>query len=165
MTYEPNSKYRAEYADMAAEFALLGATDASLADMFEVSHRTIDRWKLAHPEFRRKLRVAKSRANMVVARAMYDQAVGYDYETQESRIVKDADGASHLDTVTRTVHVPAKTTAGIFWLRNREPTLWRDVQEVQHSGLEGMLAGIAKQPRVLPNAHPTAQKHRQPTQH
>jgi hypothetical protein len=29
-------------------------------------------------------------------------------------------------------HVPADVTAGIFWLKNRDPENWRDVQNVDH---------------------------------
>lgn len=165
MTDEPNSKYRAEYAAEAAELALLGATDAHLAEMFEVSPRTIDRWKLAHPEFGRKLRVGKSRANLAVARSLYEQATGYEYQTQDSRLVKDAEGNETLAVVTREVHVPAKTTAATFWLRNREPELWSDVQQIQHTGLAGLLDEIMNTSRGLPNAHPTAKNHNQPTRH
>lgn len=30
--------------------------------------------------------------------------------------------------------VKPDTTAGIFWLKNRKPTVWRDKQDVEHSG-------------------------------
>jgi hypothetical protein len=29
-------------------------------------------------------------------------------------------------------HMPPDVTAGIFWLRNRDPENWRDVQNVDH---------------------------------
>jgi hypothetical protein len=29
-------------------------------------------------------------------------------------------------------HVPPDVTAGIFWLKNRDPERWRDVQNVTH---------------------------------
>jgi hypothetical protein len=45
------SSYKPEYAKMAFHLRKLGATDADLADAFEVSVVTIDNWKLRYPEF------------------------------------------------------------------------------------------------------------------
>jgi hypothetical protein len=36
-------------------------------------------------------------------------------------------GASRLE------HVPPDVTAQIFWLKNRKPTEWRDVQQLEHA--------------------------------
>ena len=30
--------------------------------------------------------------------------------------------------------IPPDTTAMIFWLKNRQPKIWRDKQETEHSG-------------------------------
>ena len=30
-------------------------------------------------------------------------------------------------------HVPPDVTAGIFWLKNRKPADWRDVQNIEHA--------------------------------
>ena len=161
-------KWKPEYAQRAAELALLGATDKILAAVFGVAEDTIRVWKGKHPEFQTELLAAKTAANLNVAKSLYEQAIGYDYETQDSRVVKDKDGNEHLAVVTRTVRVPGKATPAIFWLKNREPELWRDVQQVEHSGLEGLLDEIKNQSRGLPSAHPTAQNHpelRSPTQH
>ncbi len=161
-----NVKYKPEYAERAADLALLGATDRILAAVFCVAEDTIRIWKGKHPEFQQALLSKKTEANLNVARSLYEQATGYSYETQDSRIVKDKNGNERLATVNKTVRVPAKTTAGIFWLKNREPELWRDVQQVEHSGLESILDEIKNTSRGLPSAHPTAENHpRRPTRH
>jgi hypothetical protein len=32
-----------------------------------------------------------------------------------------------------TEHVPPDVTAGIFWMKNRDPAQWRDNQQIEHS--------------------------------
>ena len=39
------TKYKAEYAEQARKLCLLGATDMEMADFFEVSEFTINKWK------------------------------------------------------------------------------------------------------------------------
>ncbi|MCV5597561.1 hypothetical protein OFN66_28085, partial [Escherichia coli] len=39
------------YAEQARKLCLLGYTDAELADFFEVSESTINKWKLDYPKF------------------------------------------------------------------------------------------------------------------
>lgn len=45
------TKYKPEYAEQARKYCLLGATDAELAESFDVAEATINNWKLAHPKF------------------------------------------------------------------------------------------------------------------
>lgn len=165
MSNDNASKYRPEFAEQAAELALLGATDRILAAVFKVHEDTIRRWKHQHPDFQQALLSDKTKANMAVAKSLYDQATGYSYDTQEVVRYKDKDGGEHVKVLNVTKHIPAKTTAAIFWLKNREPELWRDVQQVEHSGLESLLSEILNTSRGLPSAHPTAEKHPKPAVH
>ena len=48
------TKYQEAYAEQARKLCLLGYTDAELADFFEVSESTINKWKLDYPEFSKK---------------------------------------------------------------------------------------------------------------
>lgn len=45
------TKYQEAYAEQARKLCLLGYTDAELADFFEVSESTINKWKLDYPKF------------------------------------------------------------------------------------------------------------------
>jgi hypothetical protein len=45
------SSYKPEFAKMVRHLCKLGATDADLADAFEVSVVTIDNWKIRYPQF------------------------------------------------------------------------------------------------------------------
>lgn len=124
-------KYQAEYAEQARKLCLLGATDANMADFFEVDERTINRWKNDHPAFCQALKDGKLEADATVAQSLYRRANGWEHRAV--KIVADAKtGAEHI--VPYVEHYPGDTVAQIFWLKNRRPDLWRDKQNIEHSG-------------------------------
>lgn len=134
------SSYRAEYAQQAVKLCRLGATDKDLAAFFEVDEATINRWKLAHPEFCESLRDGKAIADAEVAEKLFRRATGYEHKAV--KIVADAKtGAEHqVEYVER---YPPDTTACIFWLKNRRPDLWRDRIDNTHSGPNGGPLAVA----------------------
>ena len=121
------SSYKPEYAKMAFYLCKLGATDADLAEAFGVSVVTIDNWKIKfRDEFLGSLKAGKEEADSLVVRSLYARATGYSYDavkifhTKDGKIVK----------VPYTEHVPPDVTACFFWLKNRRPEQWRDVQRI-----------------------------------
>lgn len=129
------SHYKEEYAEQAYRICLLlGATDAELGQIFDVSEQTINNWKKAHPEFKDALDRGKLGADSRVAERLYQRACGFEHEAV--KIVADAKtGAEHI--VPYTERYPPDTVAAIFWLKNRQRGKWRDKQEVEHSGEVG----------------------------
>jgi len=123
------SKYKPEYAEQAAKLCRLGATDAQLADFFEVSVSTVSLWKVEHKEFSEALKVPKAEADRKVEQSLYRRAMGYEHDETDIRVV----GTRLVKTPMRK-HYPPDTAAAIFWLKNRDPKNWRDKQEVEHSG-------------------------------
>ncbi|AEG59362.1 terminase [Desulforamulus ruminis] len=124
------SKYKEEYAEQAYKLCLLGATDKELADFFNTSEQTLNTWKKKHPEFLESLKKGKIEADAVIAQKLYHRAKGYShpstkFATYEGQIT---------DQVEYTEHYPPDTAAAIFWLKNRQPSKWRDKQDVEHSG-------------------------------
>lgn len=120
--------YRQEYAVQAEKLCMLGATDAEMADFFQVTDRSINRWKLAHPEFCQALKRGKMLADAEVANRLYGRAMGYScpetkFATFEGMIT---------DQREITKHYPPDTTAAIFWLKNRQPGKWRDKIDHEH---------------------------------
>lgn len=129
------SSYRPEYAEQAFKLCLLGATDAELADFFDVAESTINKWKLDHTEFSEALKGGKQQADARVADSLYRRALGYEHEAV--KIVADAKtGSEHV--VPYIERYPPDTTAAIFWLKNRRPDVWRDKQNVEHEGEVGL---------------------------
>ncbi len=125
------SAYRAEYADQARKLCMLGATDANLADFFGVSESTVNNWKQVHPEFLESLKAGKQVADGEVAHSLYRRATGWEHGAVKIFLPPNATAPVLVDYVE---HHPGDTTAQIFWLKNRRPDLWRDKQNIEHSG-------------------------------
>ena len=53
------SAYKKEYNQLAENYALLGATDKEMADLFGVTERTLNQWKKDYPEFLQSLKKRK----------------------------------------------------------------------------------------------------------
>lgn len=120
------SKYREEYAIQAFKLCLLGARDKDLADFFEVDEATIYRWKDKYPDFCEALKRGKDEADSEVAQKLFHRALGYEHK--EDKIFQFQGEPIIVPTIK---HYPPDTTAAIFWLKNRQPHLWRDKQEVE----------------------------------
>lgn len=126
------SLYQEEYANQALKLCLLGATDKELAEFFSVSEQTLNKWKKDFPEFLESLKKGKSIADANVASKLYNRAIGYDYEEKhyEMKQPKKDVPPELVEAKRIRKHVPADTTAAIFWLKNRQPEKWRDRKEV-----------------------------------
>ena len=61
----------------------------------------------------------------MVAKSLFKRAIGTSI-TEE----KQEDGTNGSKTTTTTKDVAPDTAAAIFWLKNRQPDIWRDKKEV-----------------------------------
>lgn len=121
--------YKPEYNEMARKHCLLGATDHELADLFGVSDTTIDDWKEQHPEFLGSIRAGKVMADAQVAESLFKRATGY---TGKKVVTANVAGViSDIKEVND--YVGPDTAAASLWLRNRQPTRWRDKQEIDQT--------------------------------
>ena len=126
------SKYKPDYAEQAIKLCMLGMTDAEMASFFEVSESTLNLWKEVHPEFSESIKKGKAAADADVASRLYHRAMGYDHPEDDIRVV------SGEIVITPTIkHYPPDTTAGIFWLKNRQRDKWRDKVETEVTGKDG----------------------------
>lgn len=129
-----------EYAEQVAKLCQLGATDVEIADFFEVSPRTIYRWKLRYEDFCQSIKSGKEFADERVERGLFQRATGYGYVEQQAfkvKTIKYDNGKKVLETeeikiVEVEKQAPPDTPAGIFWLKNRRSDHWRD--KIEHSG-------------------------------
>lgn len=121
MTIGRPTLFDPQMCDQAHNYCLLGATNAELAAFLHVSPTTIDRWIAERADFGDAVKRGRVVADSRVARAIYDRAVGYDRTVERATLV---DGK--LKPVPSTIHYPANVQAGIFWLRNRRRSTWRD---------------------------------------
>lgn len=124
--------YKPEYAEQAKKLCELGATDAQLADFFEVAVSTVSLWKVKHPEFSEALKVAKAKADELVEQSLFRRAMGYECDEVDIRVIE----GQIVETPLRKIY-PPDTTAMIFWLKNRKPAEWRDKVAQEVSGPDG----------------------------
>lgn len=115
------TEYRQEYAEQARKLCLLGYTDKQLADFFGVNESTITRWKQKHPEFCMSIKMGKIVADAEVVQSLYKKALGYRFTEVEVK----TEGKKTTKRVIQK-ESPPDTTAQIFWLKNRQPSVWRD---------------------------------------
>jgi hypothetical protein len=122
----PN-KFKLEYIEQARKLSQFGHTDPELAEFFGVHLQTINNWKVNHPEFLYALKAGKEVADRRVERSLYSRAVGYNYEATKIFMPANRSKPVYAKYIE---HVPPDVTAGIFWMKNRDPEHWRDVQNV-----------------------------------
>jgi hypothetical protein len=123
------SKYDPKFNKQVFKLALLGAKDTEIADFLEIQESTLNEWKLKYPEFSASIKRGKAEADAQVANKLFKRATGYK--------APDTHFSAFEGVVTATPytkHYPPDPTAAIFWLKNRQPKLWRDKQEIEHSG-------------------------------
>jgi hypothetical protein len=123
------SAYKAEYAQVAKEMCKLGATDADLADAFDVAIATITNWKNTRPNFLAALKGGKHEVDNLVERSLLNRALGYSFDA-----VKIFCHDGEIIKVPYREHIPPDTTACIFWLKNRRPQEWRDKHDLNVNG-------------------------------
>lgn len=146
------SLYKPEYAELAHNYCLLGATNPRLAELFGVSVTTIEAWLRTHKDFSSAVMEGRDAADANVARSLYHRALGYTHP--EEKIFNNAGEVIRVETVK---HYPPDTNAANLWLMNRRPDLWRDRKElnVNHSG---GVALLPEMPKTLESWTEEAQK-------
>jgi transposase-like protein len=107
-----------------------GLTDEQIAKNMGCAYSTLRDWRDRYSAISAALKKGKEVVDRAVENALLKRALGYDYT--EKRVETSASG--NTKTITITKHIPGDTTAQIFWLKNRRPDLWRDKQNIEHSG-------------------------------
>lgn len=126
--------YDKAFAKVAEALCLFGATDEEIAAYFQVSVRTVHRWKLEHEEFCHALKNGKNLPDERVERSLYQRSLG-TYVVEEQAIkVKVGPNEEKVEIVKVEKYVPPDTTAMIFWLKNRRSKEWKDVRQHEVGG-------------------------------
>ena len=105
-----------------------GCTNAELAELMNVTERTIERWIRDKTAFGEAVKQGKdSFDSEVIEKSLRQRAIGYQFE--ERTYEMGDDGKEFLSK--RVIkHVPADPGSGFFWLCNRDPDRWRSIQHV-----------------------------------
>lgn len=142
--YETNVKPKLFLVEM---WARDGLTDEQIAEKLDISVASFYNYKNEHLEFLESLKRGKEVADYEVENALFKKALGYNAKIKKAFKVKEVlyENGKRLKETERIeyaedeVHIPADTTAQIFWLKNRKPNTWRDKQELEHKANNGIL--------------------------
>lgn len=111
------------YYELATDYCMLGATNAELAQLFDVSEATIYNWLGKNPRFAQAVRDGREVADAKVARSLYRRAIGYSHPE-----VHISNFQGEITQTPFTKHYPPDTAAAFIWLQNRKPDKWRRQQ-------------------------------------
>ena len=123
-----------------------GLTDKQIATNLNISEDTFYEYKKKYPEFSEFLKRGKEVVDYEVENSLLKRALGYEYEEKTYETVYDDHQGAYIEKLTKRVtkQVAPDTTAQIFWLKNRKPKVWRDKQEIEHSGnINNPFAGMS----------------------
>lgn len=107
-----------------------GATMRQIADEMDVALSTVYKWMDEHAEFSDALSEGRQQTDLRVERSLYERAMG-GKSRETKKVIEFVDGqpvVRRIEEVER--EYAPDTTACIFWLKNRNPALWRDRQDV-----------------------------------
>lgn len=103
-----------------------GLTQEQIAHNMGIGLTTLKEWRKKEPTIESTLKKGRDVADYEVENALFKRATGYTIQIKEQKL--DKDGCVH--DLVKDVHIPADTTAQIFWLKNRKPIEWREKQEI-----------------------------------
>lgn len=158
------TEYREEFADQAYRLCLLGATDAEMAEFFDVSEVTINAWKSKHPDFLKSIRRGKMESDARLTERLYVRACGYRYTEVKVRSAYGENGEKvPVEEIETEKEVPPDGPSAFRWLYNRRPQNWRErnessleikfdketLDEIKQTFISRMEASRARQRAVL----------------
>jgi hypothetical protein len=133
------SKYDRVNLDELYKLCLLGLTTEQLAEYYKVAPSTFNEWQTKHPKFRDTIKAGKEEADEKVARSLFQKATGY---TTKKTTVKKYPGGESVTEVE--IEHPPDTTSIIFWLKNRQPAIWREKKNIEIEGEDESMAKVAE---------------------
>lgn len=116
-----------------------GLTNEQIAHNMDICLTTLKDWREKYPSISTALKKGKEVVDRAVENALFKKAMGYTVPLKKTFKVKHViydngkkvEEYEELQEGIDEVHVPADTTAQIFWLKNRKPDVWRDRREVK----------------------------------
>lgn len=123
------TKYNPKYhLPWARGLARRGLTMEDIAKEMQIATSTLYKW-MEDEEFSEAINEGRSYSDCMVEESLFKRAIGGTYT--EKRMGKRPDRKGDVknfgEVITR--EVPPDTAACIFWLKNRNPELWRDKRE------------------------------------
>lgn len=110
-----------------------GLVDEQIATKMGIATGTLYEYKKKFSDIDEALKRGKEIIDMEVENSLLKRAKGYEFEEVKT-IVEDVGGKQKKKMEKTIRHITPDVTAQIFWLKNRKPGVWRDKQDLEHSG-------------------------------
>lgn len=122
--------FTAKLPSQLAEIAEHGLHDGEIAAILGLQIKQYYQLKHKHQDLRDALIAAREVMDAKIELALCKRAMGYEYE--EIKRSTSTDGSKTWETTHKTTKAMAPdVTAQVFWLKNRRPSDWRDVQRIE----------------------------------
>lgn len=121
-------KYNPDHNKMITALAMVGFTDEQISDFIGINRDTFYTWKKKHIEFSDALLAGRAKATTKVVVSLFQRATGYSHP--EEKIFCQDGRVIRAETKK---HYPPEYKCLALWLKNKEPELWKDKQEVEGS--------------------------------
>lgn len=103
-----------------------GLTDEEISKNIGISRSTLSEWKNRFSDISDALKKGKEIVDIHVENSLLKRALGYDY----IEVTKELVNGQMVAVKEVTKHIMPDVTAMIFWLKNRNPEKWRDVNKI-----------------------------------
>ena len=121
-----------------------GLIDKDIAEKMDIAYSTFRIWRDKHPAISAALKKNKEIVDYEVENSLLKRCFGYNVPVKKNIKVKRTEYKKgfkikeyeEIVEVFDEVHIPADTTAQIFWLKNRQVKKWRDKPEETTNGDE-----------------------------
>lgn len=129
-------------------WARQGLTDEQIAKNMGIRRSTFYEWLKKFPDISVALKKGKAPVDFEVENALLKRALGFEYEETET-IIEEVDGKQkkRIKKIKK-VALP-ETSAAIFWLKNRKPEQWRNVNPTVEAKLKAETEKLLKEAENL----------------
>lgn len=111
-----------------------GLAEEQIAKNMGICVKTLYNWKNNNLLILQALKKGKEVVDIEVENALYKKALGYNVPIKKAFKLKETlyengkkiKETERIEYAEEEMHVPADTTAQIYWLKNRKPDKWRD---------------------------------------
>lgn len=132
-----------------------GLTDEQISENIGISRSTLNEWKNKYSDISDTLKKGKEIVDYEVENALLKRCFGYNIPVKKNLKVKKTEYEEgfkikeyeEIVEVFDEIHIPADTTAQIFWLKNRRSQKWRDKPEEKTNGDEDKVVIVNDLPR------------------
>lgn len=111
-----------------------GYTNDQIAEALNISVETLKGWIKKYPELIPPIKEGKDKADGEIETSLFNRAKGM--KVKEITVIQNPDGSTRKEIKEK--EIPPDTAAAFIWLKNRKPKQWRDKQEMQLTGKDGM---------------------------